>query len=157
MTFVKKYVAAIHKTDIYLKQFLWFFHQKLTRLCNKLIRLLKRKTDFSSNGSEYVADYKHGPAGLLLTIKQDPIVAERISVKYFKLWCKHQIWCTYSVVVIIQENNAGHAKFQYGRLFSRWLLWAILKSFYLPWDDSSWSEKIILMIHCAFWACKIYS
>ena len=150
MTFYKKSLAAIYKTDIYLKQFVWFSHQKLTRLCNKINSFAEKEDRFffkwvwircwlQTWSSRVAIDNKPGPY---------------CSGTDFKLWCKHQIWCTYSVWVILHENNAGHAKFQYGRHFSRWPLWAILKSFYLPWDHSSWSEK---MIHCALWACTIYS
>ena len=78
------------------------------------------------------------------------LLAEQISVRIFQI----VIQATNLVQILyrgpLPENNVGHAKFQYGRHFSRWPPWAMLKSSFLPENGSRWFEKIILIVNCVF-------
>ena len=64
----------------------------------------------------------------VLLVEQIIAYARRI----VQIMIQAQIWHIYSIGVTLQEKNAGHAKFQYGRHFPIWPPWAILKSYVLP-------------------------
>ena len=64
-----------------------------------------------------------------------------MSEESLKLWYKQQIWHKYSIGVTLQEKDAGHAKFQYGRHFQRWPPRAIPKPIFFALKGQQMVEK----------------